>query len=358
MEATPQLEVDCPLGIDIGGTMTKIVFFRPNSPPALPEYLVKESHLEGLPVQLNKHMLAELPNLSGVMRFIKIPSNRVPDFVDFLLNSGLINDFVNSRREVRITGGGAHKFQKLIEERLNVRVAKLDEMGMLVNGLNFFLQNKVYEEVFTFNARMEHRTYDLPESFFPYLLVNIGSGASILRVDGYNQYERVSGTSIGGGTFWGLARLLTKVESYNQVEKLSSEGHNANIDLLVADIYGGSYEQLGLGGRVIASSFGKVGSVHEDAEPADPSAYEEADMIRSLLFMVTNNITQIAYLNAEKHNVKRVFFAGGFIQRNQYIWSRLSYGINFWSKGAMEALFLKHDGYLGAIGTLTAQTPE
>ncbi len=74
-------------------------------------------------------------------------------------------------------------------------------------------------------------------------------------------------------------------------------------------------------------------------------------MIRSLLFMITNNLTQIAFLNAEKHKISRVFFAGGFLQKNPYVWSRLSYGINFWSKGSMEALFLKHDGYLGGLGT-------
>jgi hypothetical protein len=48
--------------------------------------------------------------------------------------------------------------------------------------------------------------------------------------------------------------------------------------------------------------------------------------------MITNNLTQIAFLNAEKHHVKRIFFAGGFLQKNPYIWFRLSFGINFWSK--------------------------
>jgi type II pantothenate kinase len=28
----------------------------------------------------------------------------------------------------------------------------------------------------------------------------------------------------------------------------------------------------------------------------------------------------------------------------------LSYAINFWSKGDMKALFLRHEGYLGAMG--------
>jgi hypothetical protein len=37
------------------------------------------------------------------------------------------------------------------------------------------------------------------ESFYPFLLVNIGSGVSIVQVNGENDYKRVSGTSLGGG---------------------------------------------------------------------------------------------------------------------------------------------------------------
>ena len=40
----------------------------------------------------------------------------------------------------------------------------------------------------------------------PYLLVNIGSGVSIIQVD-KDGHERVSGSNIGGGTF-GVCRLL------------------------------------------------------------------------------------------------------------------------------------------------------
>ena len=45
-------------------------------------------------------------------------------------------------------------------------------------------------------------------ALFPFLLVNIGSGVSIVKVNGLRSFERVSGSAIGGGTFWGLCRLL------------------------------------------------------------------------------------------------------------------------------------------------------
>ena len=64
---------------------------------------------------------------------------------------------------------------------------------------------------------------------FPYLLVNIGSGVSMLQVAGDGQYERVSGSNLGGGTFWGLCRLLTRCRGFDQMLELSMRGDNAKV---------------------------------------------------------------------------------------------------------------------------------
>lgn len=290
---------------------------------------------------------------------MKIPSNHVPDFVEFLATSGLARKFLGDSKQLMLTGGGAHKYARLIEERLGITVVKTEEMQMLVDGVNFFIRNNVYEEFFTWNSETKQKEFlsNVDDSFFPFILVNIGSGVSILRIDGYGQFERVSGTSVGGGTFWGLTRLLTKVKTFAEVEQLCNIGNNANVDLMVSDIYGpNGFEALGLGGDVIASSFGKIGSVRHVHNPAEPSEYEPADIIRSLLFMVTNNVTQISFLNAQRHGCKRIVFAGGFIQRNPYVWGKLNYGVNFWSKGSVQSHMLQHDGYLGALGSFLCES--
>ena len=64
---------------------------------------------------------------------------------------------------------------------------------------------------------------------YPYLLVNIGSGVSLLKVEGDGQYERVSGSSLGGGTFWGLCRLLTRCKSFDEMLELSMRGDNSKV---------------------------------------------------------------------------------------------------------------------------------
>ena len=64
---------------------------------------------------------------------------------------------------------------------------------------------------------------------WPYLLVNIGSGVSMLKVTADGEYERVSGSSLGGGTFWGLCRLLTRCSSFDEMLELSSRGNNSKV---------------------------------------------------------------------------------------------------------------------------------
>ena len=67
-------------------------------------------------------------------------------------------------------------------------------MECLISGLNFLVRQIQYE-VFTYDERRpepiqyENNSQDL----FPYMLVNIGSGVSIIKVTSDETYERISG---------------------------------------------------------------------------------------------------------------------------------------------------------------------
>jgi pantothenate kinase len=41
------------------------------------------------------------------------------------------------------------------------------------------------------------------------------------QVDSPGKYCRVSGSSLGGGTYWGLCRLLTKCKTFDEVGRQS-----------------------------------------------------------------------------------------------------------------------------------------
>lgn len=209
---------------------------------------------------------------------------------------------------------------------------------------------------------------------YPYLLVNIGSGVSMVKVSGPRQYERVGGTSLGGGTFWGILSLLTGARTFDQMLKMAEEGDNSGVDMLVGDIYGTGYSKIGLKSTTIASTFGKVfkmkrlaernaedgeGLSHADSEDdTELAGFRIEDMSRSLLYAISNNIGQIAYLQSEKHGLRHIYFGGSFIRGHTQTMNTLSYAIKFWSKGGKQAYFLRHEGYLGSVGAFLKRQPK
>lgn len=72
----------------------------------------------------------------------------------------------------------------------------------------------------------------------------------------------------------------------------------------------------------------------------------------------SNNIGQIAYLQSEKHQLKHIYFGGSFIRGHLQTMNTLSYAIKFWSKGEKQAYFLRHEGYLGAVGAFLKLQPQ
>ena len=80
------------------------------------------------------------------------------------------------------------------------------------------------------------------------------------------------------------------------------------------------------------------------------STWTDADKVRSLLYLVSNDIGQISTLYAMLHDIKRIYFGGFFLRHHPVGLHTISYAVNFWSKGQVSAYFLRHEGYLGAIG--------
>ncbi|RLN88562.1 hypothetical protein BBJ28_00001211 [Nothophytophthora sp. Chile5] len=308
--------------LSAGGTLAKIVYFerheisndhrkRPRSAShdvavdEMNKFLEENQSFGHTGVQdVRLRILSKA--LNGAFHFVRFESNKTQKALEFIASNG-INQ---SLRTLPCTGGGAHK---------DVDVSSLTA------------------------SRIKTIQYSVDEDIYPYLLVSIGSGVSVLYVKGPGDYERVSGSSIGGGTYWGLCRLMTKCESYDEALDLCVHGSNHSVDMSVGDIYGGSYEKFNLPATTVASSFGKMISVSRDS-------VRDADLARSLLVMITQNIGQIAFLNACLYKTKHIFFVGNFLRHNKISSRTLAYAINFWSNGAMEARFCKHEGYLGALG--------
>ena len=316
------------------------------------------------------------------MNFLKFETDRINECLSFVqqLNTKQQQSFHGSPSAqlcVMATGGGAYKYYDRMKQVLGVEVLREDEMECLIMGLDFFI-TEIPREVFTYDDAGPMNFVSPPPTIYPYLLVNIGSGVSMVKVAGPKQYSRIGGTSLGGGTLWGLLSLLTGARTFDEMLQLAEKGDNGAVDMLVGDIYGTDYRKIGLKSSTIASSFGKVfkmkrqaendaedggGLANGDREKRDgvrdqEHAFAPEDISRSLLYAVSNNIGQIAYLQCEKHGLEHIYFGGSFIRGHRQTINTLSYAIKFWSNGEKQAFFLRHEGYLGSVGAFLKRQPK
>ncbi|XP_020027043.1 4'-phosphopantetheine phosphatase isoform X1 [Castor canadensis] len=325
--------------IDIGGSLTKLAYYSTVQHKVAKvrsfDYPGKDTEQDHEP----PYEISVQEEITARLHFIKFENTYIEACLDFIKDH-LVN---TETKVIQATGGGAYKFKDLIEEKLQLKVDKEDVMTCLIKGCNFVLKNIPHEAfMYQKDSNPEFRFQTNHPNIFPYLLVNIGSGVSIVKVETEDRFEWIGGSSIGGGTFWGLGALLTKTKKFDELLHLASRGQHANVDMLVQDIYGGAHQTLGLSGNLIASSFGK--SATADRE------FSKEDMAKSLLHMISNDIGQLACLYAKLHSLDRVYFGGFFIRGHPVTMRTITYSINFFSKGEVQALFLRHEGYLGAIG--------
>lgn len=332
------------LAMDIGGSLVKLVYFQEDD---------QQTDMSALPRnQSITHCtdLAFMHSELGVrLHFAKFKTIQLDECLAFMVAKELLDD----ADSIQVTGGGSEKYEKKLERVLQKKVIRHDELESLILGLDLML-SWIPGEAYSFDYQSLQRIPQAIRSHkYPFLYVQIGSGVSIIKVESRTQFSRVSGTSLGGGTFFGLCSMLTGEQSFNRMLQLAQEGDNTKVDLTVGDIYGREYTKAGLASDLLASSFGKL--IYSQADGSGDGIFSgssPADIANSLLKMVANNIGQVSYLSACKHNLKTIYFGGFFIRDSPVSMAAISKGVDYWSGGKMAAQFLRHEGYLGAIGAL------
>ncbi|ODQ67792.1 fumble-domain-containing protein [Nadsonia fulvescens var. elongata DSM 6958] len=385
------------IAVDIGGSLAKVVYFT------------KDAHGKGGRLNFNKFETEKIDELIEFMKHLiardgttssSMPSKSSSSTSLSSLSSSTSSSTSSSSvasTQIWATGGGAFKFYDRLTQELGVPVNREDEMSCLIAGLDFFI-NEIPKEVFCYSEQDPMR-FPEPRSkdkVYPYLLVNIGSGVSMLKVTGTNQFERIGGSSLGGGTLWGLLTLITGAKDFDEMLEMTEQGDNTTVDLLVSDIYGESdvLTNLGLKPTTIASTFAKIfkwatkfnretdeqiKALHNQEQNQEDdnhntlsykceelrlkrystikSHFRKEDIATSLLYAISNNIGHIAQLQAKIHNLQHIYFGGSYIRGHPQTMNTLSYAIRYWSNGTKQAYFLRHEGYLGAVGAFLKQNP-
>ena len=149
---------------------------------------------------------------------------------------------------------------------------------------------------------------------FPYLLGSIGTGTSILLVNGFT-ITRVGGSALGGGTILGLGRVAIPGISFGDLCRLASLGNRCEVDLLLKDIYAPG--QIGIADNITASNFGKLAGDKLIPRPSD------ADIAAGIISMVGENIALVVSEMMNIYHTHTIVYGGSTLCHNTVLRSVL-----------------------------------
>lgn len=174
------------------------------------------------------------------------------------------------------------------------------------------------------------------------------SGCNFIRVDSVTETRRIAGSPIGVNVYLGILRLLNIFDDPTEAVVGAIRGDSTNIDLSVGDIYGGSYESLGLPANMIASSFGKL----KNKESLD--GVEKNDISRSLMTMLLVNTLTWCRQIMQLENIEYVTWIGTHIDILTYM-QMTSDAFEYLSKGEKKIIFPTYASFLGSLGVMISQ---
>lgn len=90
------------------------------------------------------------------------------------------------------------------------------------------------------------------------IIVSMGTGTSVVYAENGKEADYMGGTGVGGGTIMGLSKKLLGISDVNTLISAASEGDIENIDLRIRDI---TNKDIGLVSYMTAANFGKVSDV-------------------------------------------------------------------------------------------------
>ncbi len=92
------------------------------------------------------------------------------------------------------------------------------------------------------------------------IIVSMGTGTAIVHAKRGGVIEYMGGTGVGGGTLIGLSKKLFGISHVDNIVELAADGNIDNVDLRISDITNKDILP-GLSSKLTASNFGKVSDV-------------------------------------------------------------------------------------------------
>ena len=97
------------------------------------------------------------------------------------------------------------------------------------------------------------------------IVVSMGTGTAILYADNEGNQHYFGGTGIGGGTVVGLSRKMLGMNQIEHIVEIAKEGSLDRVDLKIKDMFDGNSS---LAGNMTASNFGKISDMASNGDIA------------------------------------------------------------------------------------------
>ncbi|SPJ12599.1 pantothenate kinase, putative [Plasmodium sp. DRC-Itaito] len=276
------------------------------------------NNIEGL-VLFDKQFVDKFPSDTIKIYFSK-PNT---DKNDNNINDNNINDNNNNDNN--------NNDNNINDNNMILTCGRKDEMNCIMNGIHtLFNVDKSFFKCERFlNVKVPLR---ITSPFHPFIIANIGSGISILKSNGYDSYQRIAGTAIGGGTLMGLAKIILDNISFEELIKCAEDKNkNISFDLKMKHIIGDAPVDGCIHANTLASCFGCIRNIlKERKEKNGDNKKIHHEVAKGLIQMVSYNIGYMVYLLSRMHNVKRIFFSGKYISNHEYIMESLTHGVYYY----------------------------
>ena len=122
------------------------------------------------------------------------------------------------------------------------------------------------------------------------IVVSMGTGTALIHAKKNGSTTETSylgGTGVGGGTLLGLSKKMIGVDNIEHLEALCEEGNLENIDLRIKDI--SKDANFGIGGDITASNFGNLSDIASKNDIALGIANMVAETIAMLAVFAARN---------------------------------------------------------------------
>jgi type II pantothenate kinase len=169
-----------------------------------------------------------------------------------------------------------------------------------------------------------------------FLMVNMGTGTSFVRVTGEN-IEHLGGSGLGGGTITGLMNAKNGLEkSVDEICRLAADGDRSHTDLRVIDVFGKHMKETELlSGDVTVSNLQRLDRLSSDA-----------DFAAGMINMLAESILMMAVL--AHRGDEKIVCVGGLSRMCQMRHMAKLLG----DMHHIEFVFPEAAAYVGALGCL------